>query len=74
MSSWRRVLISGGTYPEKLRERIQQTDAETLLDWSKRILTAKTPEDVVHEGSSLSEPVSTDPGSGRAGFNRPRVA
>ena len=37
-----------GTVPEKLRERIQQTDAQTLLDWSERILTAKTPEEVVH--------------------------
>ena len=37
-----------GTVPEKLRERIQQTDAETLLEWSERILTAETPEDVVH--------------------------
>jgi len=28
------------------RERVQQADAETLLAWSERILTAKTIEDV----------------------------
>ena len=37
-----------GTVPDNLRERIEKADAETLLDWSKRILTAETPEDVVH--------------------------
>ena len=37
-----------GTVPENLRERIEKADADTLLDWSERILTAKTPEEVVH--------------------------
>ena len=37
-----------GTVPENLRERIEQADADTLLDWSERILTAEIPEDVVH--------------------------
>ena len=37
-----------GTVPNNLRNRIEQADTQTLLDWSKRILTAKTPEEVVH--------------------------
>ena len=37
-----------GTVPENLRERIEKADAQTLLDWSERILTAATPEEVVH--------------------------
>ena len=31
-----------------LRQRIQEADAETLLEWSERILTAQTPEAVFH--------------------------
>jgi hypothetical protein len=31
-----------------LRQRIQEADAETLLHWSERILTADTPEAVFH--------------------------
>ena len=37
-----------GTVPNNLRNRIEQADTQTLLDWSKRILTAETPEEVVH--------------------------
>ncbi|MEA3642546.1 MAG: Rpn family recombination-promoting nuclease/putative transposase [Lamprobacter sp.] len=32
----------------KLRQQIQEADAETLLAWSERILTAETPEAVFH--------------------------
>ncbi len=30
----------------KLRQQIQEADAETLLEWSERILTAESPEAV----------------------------
>ncbi|WP_420827240.1 DUF4351 domain-containing protein [Halochromatium roseum] len=33
----------------RLRQQIQAADAETLLEWSDRILTAETPEAVFHE-------------------------
>ncbi|MEA3642541.1 MAG: hypothetical protein VBE63_21745 [Lamprobacter sp.] len=32
----------------KLRQQIQEADAEKLLEWSERILTAETPEAVFH--------------------------
>ncbi|MBK5939399.1 hypothetical protein CCR96_09065 [Halochromatium roseum] len=32
----------------RLRQQIQEADAETLLEWSDRILTAETPEAVFH--------------------------
>ncbi|MCF8016939.1 MAG: Rpn family recombination-promoting nuclease/putative transposase [Chromatiaceae bacterium] len=32
----------------QLRQQIQEADAETLLEWSDRILTAETPEAVFH--------------------------
>ncbi|MBK5937858.1 hypothetical protein [Halochromatium roseum] len=32
----------------RLRQQIQAADAETLLEWSDRILTAETPEAVFH--------------------------
>ena len=38
-----------GPLDEALRERIRAADAETLLQWSDRILTAVAPEDVVKE-------------------------
>jgi hypothetical protein len=37
-----------GPTSAKLRQRIQEADAETLLNWSERILTAETPEAVFH--------------------------
>ena len=37
-----------GPTSAKLRQRIQEADAETLLNWSERILTADTPEAVFH--------------------------
>ncbi len=36
----------GRAAAERCRERIEQADAETLLEWSDRILTAGTVEDV----------------------------
>ena len=38
-----------GLLAEALRERIRSADAETLLLWGERILTATVPEDVVKE-------------------------
>ncbi|NEX17756.1 MAG: transposase [Halochromatium sp.] len=32
----------------RLRQQIQEADAETLLEWSDRILTAESPEAVFH--------------------------
>jgi hypothetical protein len=36
-----------GEIPEAIRQRIEQADADTLLTWSERILTAERIEDVV---------------------------
>ncbi|WP_200250058.1 Rpn family recombination-promoting nuclease/putative transposase [Lamprobacter modestohalophilus] len=38
-----------GPTDARLRQQIQEADAETLLAWSERILTAETPEAVFHE-------------------------
>ena len=38
-----------GPLAEGLRERVRAADAETLLRWGERILTAATPEEVVKE-------------------------
>ncbi|MBK5928965.1 hypothetical protein CCR82_00020 [Halochromatium salexigens] len=37
-----------GPTDARLRQQIQEADAETLLEWSDRILTAETPEAVFH--------------------------
>jgi flagellar biosynthesis/type III secretory pathway protein FliH len=37
-----------GPADARLRQQIQEADAETLLEWSDRILTAETPEAVFH--------------------------
>ena len=37
-----------GPADAQLRQQIQEADAETLLEWSDRILTAETPEAVFH--------------------------
>ncbi len=37
-----------GPADARLRQQIQEADAETLLEWSERILTAETPEAVFH--------------------------
>jgi len=31
-----------------IRQRINQADEELLLEWSERILTANSPEEVLH--------------------------
>jgi hypothetical protein len=36
-----------GEIPDTMRQRIEQADADTLLTWSERILTAEHIEDVV---------------------------
>ncbi len=37
-----------GSVNDNLRERILTADSQTLLAWSKRILTAETPEALFH--------------------------
>ena len=37
-----------GTVPSEAIGRIEQADADTLLHWSERILTAEKPEDLFH--------------------------
>lgn len=37
-----------GTVPEETSRRIQAADAETLLQWSDRVLTASRIDDVLH--------------------------
>jgi Holliday junction resolvase len=37
-----------GILTPETRQRIVEADAETLLAWSDRILTAQTPEEVLH--------------------------
>jgi len=45
----RQMTLRFGPLADGLRERIQTADAETLLQWGERILTAATPEEVVKE-------------------------
>jgi len=44
----RQIERTFGPTDVRLRQQIQATDAETLLEWSDRILTAETPEAVFH--------------------------
>ena len=37
-----------GEVPGEAKAKIEQADADTLLDWSERILSAERPEDVFH--------------------------
>jgi hypothetical protein len=37
-----------GPVPEEARRRVESADAETLLDWSERILTASSVDEVLH--------------------------
>jgi hypothetical protein len=37
-----------GELPEDKRERVETADAETLLEWSDRILTANSIDEVLH--------------------------
>lgn len=45
----RQMELRFGPLAEALRERIRAADAETLLLWGERVLTATAPEDVVKE-------------------------
>jgi len=45
----RQMTLRFGPLDEALRERIRTADAETLLVWGERVLTAATPEEVVKE-------------------------
>jgi hypothetical protein len=37
-----------GELPENIRSRIESADAERLLEWSEKVLTATSIDDVVH--------------------------
>src|SRR5690554_8216824 len=37
-----------GTVSVEIRQRINQADEERLLEWSERVLTANSPEEVLH--------------------------
>jgi hypothetical protein len=37
-----------GDVPDEVRQRVETADAETLLQWSERLLTARSLEDVLH--------------------------
>ena len=43
----RQMRLKFGDVPEDIQHRIEQTDADTLLTWSERILTAERAEDVI---------------------------
>jgi hypothetical protein len=43
----RQMRLKFGDVPEDVQRRIEQTDADTLLTWSERILTAERVEDVI---------------------------
>jgi hypothetical protein len=44
----RLMRLKFGELPEETRRRIESADADTLLTWSERILTAERIEDVIH--------------------------
>jgi predicted transposase YdaD len=43
----RQLRLKFGEIPDEIRLRIEEADADTLLTWSERILTAERIEDVV---------------------------
>jgi hypothetical protein len=45
----RLMALRFGALDDTLRERVQAADADTLLLWGERILTAETAEEVVRE-------------------------
>jgi hypothetical protein len=38
-----------GELPDAVRQRIESADADTLLHWSERVLTARSPAEVLAE-------------------------
>ena len=44
----RLLQLKFGAIPDEARRRIEQADADTLLVWSERILTADRLDDVIH--------------------------
>ena len=44
----RLITLKFGTPRDAVRQRIESADADTLLEWSERILTAQTIDDVLH--------------------------
>ena len=43
----RLLRLKFGEVPEEIRQRVEAADADTLLLWSERILTAERVEDVI---------------------------
>ena len=43
----RQLTLKFGPVPESVRSRVESADAETLLRWSERVLSADRVEDVV---------------------------
>ena len=44
----RQLTLRFGDLPEDARKRIESADADTLLEWSERVLTASTLDEVLH--------------------------
>ena len=44
----RLITLKFGPPSEPVRQRVQAADAETLLQWSERVLTAQSLDEVVH--------------------------
>jgi len=44
----RQMRCKFGDVPDAARRRIESADTETLLEWSERVVTAESIEEVVH--------------------------
>jgi hypothetical protein len=44
----RLITLKFGPPSEPVRQRVQEADTETLLQWSERVLTAQSLDEVVH--------------------------
>jgi len=43
------VRLRFGELPDAIQKRIESADADTLLHWSERVLTAQTPDEVLSQ-------------------------
>ena len=43
------VRLRFGELPDAIQKRIESADADTLLIWSERVLTARTPDEVLSQ-------------------------
>jgi hypothetical protein len=44
----RLITLKFGPPSESIRQRVQKADTETLLQWSERVLTAQSLDEVLH--------------------------